>query len=174
MQKTRKEDAAGSPGGYKKMKKYMFTGLAFAMALTISGLANMAPLAAAPSFDVATASEASLPDIKKAKATPSDATPSDATPSEAAEYITDSAYYMLPEPERDGYVFVEWNTEKDGTGDAYEAGEEVELNGMNLYAIWESDDDTDKASPSEAEEADYDVDDEEEDYIPDMEILPEA
>ena len=171
MQKIRKEEAAGNPGGYQKMKKNMFTGLAFAMALTVGSLANMAPLAAAPSFDVATASEASVPDIKKGKATPSEATPSEAT-----EYITDSVHYMLPEPERDGYVFVEWNTERDGSGDAYDAGEEIELSDQSLYAIWEAEDVEDLATPSDAEEAKGSLsasDEDDGDVIPDMEILPE-
>ena len=38
---------------------------------------------------------------------------------------------------RDGYEFVEWNTESDGTGDKYSDGEIISLSkNVTLYAIW--------------------------------------
>ncbi len=44
---------------------------------------------------------------------------------------------ILPKPSRKGYRFVEWNTEKDGSGDSYHVGEIIEITDMTLYAIWE-------------------------------------
>lgn len=44
---------------------------------------------------------------------------------------------ILPEPIRDGYKFVEWNTQADGSGDSYMVGDEIEISPMVLYAIWE-------------------------------------
>lgn len=44
---------------------------------------------------------------------------------------------ILPEPTREGYIFVEWNTERDGTGDSYAAGQEIEIMNGALFAIWE-------------------------------------
>ncbi len=39
---------------------------------------------------------------------------------------------------KNGYVFAEWNTKKDGTGSKYEEGETIKLEGdITLYAIWE-------------------------------------
>jgi uncharacterized repeat protein (TIGR02543 family) len=40
---------------------------------------------------------------------------------------------------RDGYNFIKWNTESDGTGDSYFPGDYVGNSGHNpdLYAIWE-------------------------------------
>lgn len=43
---------------------------------------------------------------------------------------------VLPKPVRDGYEFVEWNTRIDGEGDSYQAGDEIEVTPMALYAIW--------------------------------------
>jgi uncharacterized repeat protein (TIGR02543 family) len=43
----------------------------------------------------------------------------------------------LPFPYRDGYDFVEWNTERDGSGDSYYAGDVIEITDMTLYAIWQ-------------------------------------
>lgn len=41
-------------------------------------------------------------------------------------------------PTREGYAFQGWNTESDGTGTSYTAGEEYRITGnLNLYAIWE-------------------------------------
>ena len=43
---------------------------------------------------------------------------------------------ILPEPTRDGYTFVEQNTRIDGEGTSYQAGDEIEVVPMSLYAIW--------------------------------------
>lgn len=38
---------------------------------------------------------------------------------------------------RDGYVFAEWNTKKDGTGNSYKEGDKIKLEeDVTLYAIW--------------------------------------
>ncbi len=38
-----------------------------------------------------------------------------------------------------GYTFVEWNSQKDGSGDTYEAGDSIVMSSnMTVYAIWES------------------------------------
>lgn len=56
---------------------------------------------------------------------------------------TDSFVISDIEPKKTGYTFVGWNTEKDGTGISYTAGDEIVLNELNsdaditLYAIWE-------------------------------------
>ena len=44
-------------------------------------------------------------------------------------------------PERDGYVFVSWNTEPDGSGTRYMPGDTFHINGSsdNLYAQWQKD-----------------------------------
>lgn len=44
-------------------------------------------------------------------------------------------------PERDGYVFVSWNTEPDGSGERYMPGDTFHINGSsdNLYAQWQKD-----------------------------------
>ncbi len=39
-------------------------------------------------------------------------------------------------PTRDGYIFKEWNTEDDGTGDGYYAGTAFTMTQTTLYAIW--------------------------------------
>jgi uncharacterized repeat protein (TIGR02543 family) len=42
-------------------------------------------------------------------------------------------------PGRDGYVFKEWNTEKDGSGKDYQPGDSVDLTeDLTLYAQWEA------------------------------------
>lgn len=46
---------------------------------------------------------------------------------------------ILPEPYRRGYTFMEWNTEPDGSGEFYVAGEVVRITEMTLYAVWEKD-----------------------------------
>lgn len=46
---------------------------------------------------------------------------------------------ILPEPYRKGYTFMEWNTEPDGSGEIYVAGEVVRITEMTLYAVWEKD-----------------------------------
>lgn len=44
-------------------------------------------------------------------------------------------------PERDGYVFVSWNTEPDGSGTRYMPGDTFHIDGSsdNLYAQWQKD-----------------------------------
>lgn len=44
-------------------------------------------------------------------------------------------------PERDGYVFVSWNTEPDGSGERYMPGDTFRIDGSsdNLYAQWQKD-----------------------------------
>ena len=44
-------------------------------------------------------------------------------------------------PERDGYVFVSWNTEPDGSGERYMPGDTFHIKGSsdNLYAQWQKD-----------------------------------
>lgn len=44
-------------------------------------------------------------------------------------------------PERDGYVFVSWNTEPDGSGERYMPGDTFHIDGSsdNLYAQWQKD-----------------------------------
>lgn len=46
---------------------------------------------------------------------------------------------ILPEPYRKGYTFMEWNTEPDGSGEFYVAGEVIRITEMTLYAVWEKD-----------------------------------
>jgi uncharacterized repeat protein (TIGR02543 family) len=39
--------------------------------------------------------------------------------------------------QRDGYEFIGWNTQPDGTGEKYEAGETISLgSNTTLYAQW--------------------------------------
>lgn len=46
-------------------------------------------------------------------------------------------FTVAQKAERDGYVFVGWNTEKDGTGKNYQEGEEISLTeNQTLYARW--------------------------------------
>lgn len=83
-----------------------------------------------------------------------------ASPSEAdkdgedvAIEFKDGETIILPELERDGYFFVEWNTKEDGSGESFHAGDEykVKTDG-NLYAIWKKADDTqDENQVKEAE-----------------------
>lgn len=48
-----------------------------------------------------------------------------------------STYGELPTPSREGYVFVGWNTETDGTGEIITSDSIVNLSGdTTLYAIW--------------------------------------
>ena len=84
--------------------------------------------------------------IENDLASPSDsetASPSETEYEEVDIEYKDSETIILPVLERDGYVFVEWNTKEDGSGESYKAGEEykVETDG-NLYAIWKKADDT--------------------------------
>ena len=48
-------------------------------------------------------------------------------------------FKIAAELEREGYTFTGWNTEKDGTGEPFEAGKDYELTGdTRLYAQWEA------------------------------------
>ncbi|MBQ8589226.1 MAG: S-layer homology domain-containing protein [Firmicutes bacterium] len=42
-------------------------------------------------------------------------------------------------PDRDGYIFLEWNTKANGTGTSYDEGEDLTINkaSVKLYAQWE-------------------------------------
>lgn len=65
----------------------------------------------------------------------------------ASENTLSGATVILSEtvPERDNYIFLEWNTEDDGSGDSYLPGGELLVDGeldesgntVTLYAIWE-------------------------------------
>ncbi len=58
---------------------------------------------------------------------------------QAEELYTSATEVILPEPYRRGYIFLEWNTEPDGSGEFYSAGEVVRITEMTLYAVWEKD-----------------------------------
>lgn len=55
------------------------------------------------------------------------------------ELYVSATEVILPEPYRKGYTFMEWNTEPDGSGEFYVAGEVVRITEMTLYAVWEKD-----------------------------------
>lgn len=96
------------------------------------------------------------PELRDQSATPADAQMQLAAPGNAKYYATDDCVddtlppditevscieadeYILPEPIRDGFYFVEWNTAKDGSGESYAAGESILIRQMTLYAIWDS------------------------------------
>ena len=50
--------------------------------------------------------------------------------------------YILPTPEREGYIFIEWNTKPDGSGDSYAGGSKVKNltnedgSKIQFYAMW--------------------------------------
>ena len=69
---------------------------------------------------------------------------------ESKVVFTDDDMMILPRPVRDGKKFIEWNTKEDGTGEGYKAGEIVDPESIELYAIW-----------TDAETADAEVPDEE-------------
>lgn len=58
---------------------------------------------------------------------------------EDEELYVSATEVILPEPHRRGYTFMEWNTEPDGSGEFYVAGEVVRITEMTLYAVWEKD-----------------------------------
>jgi hypothetical protein len=87
-------------------------------------------------------SPATASNAEHSKATDSNAVVVEAGDSEANRYT-------LPEPEREGYHFLEWNTKRDGSGDSYFAGETIRIRNMTLYAIWEKEADV-TATPSNA------------------------
>lgn len=63
-------------------------------------------------------------------------------PGEEKSLYTDSFIISAVEPKKTGYSFLEWNTEKDGTGTSYVAGSKIVFRELNsdadiiLYAIW--------------------------------------
>ena len=69
--------------------------------------------------------------------------------------FTEDGMLILPRPVMEGKVFVEWNTEEDGSGVGYQPGEIVDPMGIALFAIWT--DETAEEAPEEAtpEEASY-------------------
>lgn len=108
------------------MKKEIIS-IAIVASLVLSGAVYAAPQADLSLLPLATSSNAEF------HATPSNATSSNATAAEK----TDEKHVKLPLPVKAGYRFVEWNTAEDGTGTAYQAGEEVEITSVKLYAIWQ-------------------------------------
>ena len=69
--------------------------------------------------------------------------------------FTEDGMLILPRPVMEGKVFVEWNTEEDGSGVGYKPGEIVDPMGITLYAVWA--DEAAEEAPEEAtpEEASY-------------------
>lgn len=68
------------------------------------------------------------------------------------EYITEAL--ELPQPEHDTKIFAEWNTDQNGTGDSYQAGETFTIEGETvLYAMW-TDATPSNATPSNATPSD--------------------
>lgn len=65
---------------------------------------------------------------------------------ESKVVFTDDDMLILPRPVKEGKIFVEWNTKEDGTGQGYNAGEIVDPENIELYAIW-ADEDTSKEEP---------------------------
>lgn len=65
-------------------------------------------------------------------------------------------HIVLPEPKKDGDVFVEWNTKKDGSGESFMPGEPIPMDMISsLYAIWENAEATeDEAEDAEEQETD--------------------
>ena len=51
--------------------------------------------------------------------------------------FTEDGMLILPRPVKEGKVFIEWNTEEDGSGYGYKAGEIVDPTDIVLYSIWE-------------------------------------
>lgn len=119
-------------------------------------------------------------DVQKNTATVSDASKAaeeEMHIAERAAIISSSSKFVtLPEPSRDGYVFIEWNTSQDGSGSAFTAGEQIEIRDMSLYAIWKENTATpsnaDRATASETDRkaTDSDADYEDDMIIPDLEI----
>ena len=52
--------------------------------------------------------------------------------------FTEDGMLILPRPVKEGKVFIEWNTEEDGSGYGYKAGEIVDPTDIVLYSIWEN------------------------------------
>ena len=56
----------------------------------------------------------------------------------AVEVEVNSDTVILPTPEREGYVFIEWNSEPDGSGESFQAGDTFVITSeVELFAIWE-------------------------------------
>ena len=56
----------------------------------------------------------------------------------AVEVEVNSDTVILPTPEREGYVFIEWNSESDGSGESFQAGDTFVITSeVELFAIWE-------------------------------------
>jgi uncharacterized repeat protein (TIGR02543 family) len=59
------------------------------------------------------------------------------TPETTGEEVeTGATLETLPTVTRDGYIFVEWNTESDGTGEVFTTETAVAAD-MTVYALWE-------------------------------------
>ena len=92
---------------------------------------------------------------------------------ESKVVFTDDGMLILPRPVKGEKIFIEWNTKEDGTGQGYKAGEIVDPENIELYAIWaDAEVLADKATISEATvvEAVYD---EEYPETPDSEMQTE-
>lgn len=122
--------------------------------------------------------EATISDAAPGIATVSDAdVQKAASPSEPTVLYVTSNIITLPTPEREGYLFIEWNTDQNGNGDSYNAGDEFEIKDITLYAIWErkcaTPSNADKratASEAKRKATDSDADDADDIFIPDLEI----
>ena len=58
---------------------------------------------------------------------------------ESIPVFTEDGMLILPRPQKDGRIFVEWNTAEDGSGTGYKAGEIIDPTDIVLYAIWTDD-----------------------------------
>lgn len=68
---------------------------------------------------------------------------------ESSIVFTDDDMMILPRPVKDGKKFIEWNTKEDGTGEGYKAGEIVDPENIELYAIWADAETADAEVPAE-------------------------
>lgn len=63
----------------------------------------------------------------------------DGTDSSSEVTMSGTTHYYLPTPNREGYTCINWNTEPDGTGQAYALDEICSFgNDITLYAQWEA------------------------------------
>ena len=69
--------------------------------------------------------------------------------------FTEDGMLILPRPVMAGKIFVEWNTEEDGSGVGYKPGEIVDPMGITLYAIWADEAAEDMPEEATPEEASY-------------------
>ena len=82
---------------------------------------------------------------------------------EETEYMESKVVFIdidkmiLPRPVKEGKIFIEWNTEEDGSGQGYKAGDIVDPSNIILYSIWEDesepDDDAEDTKDAEAVES---------------------